>query len=349
MVTGGAGFIGVNFVNFWVREHPEDMVLVLDSLTYAGNRGSLSPLEKNGRIDFLEGDICDAVVVNEVMADREIDTIVHFAAESHVDRSIESPGSFVRTNLQGTHNLLSAARKSWLKGSGVPHRFHHVSTDEVFGSLAASDIPAKENKCYAPSSPYAASKAGSDHLVRAYWHTYGLQITMSNCSNNYGPYHFPEKLIPLCLTNILDGRKLPIYGDGTNIRDWLYVTDHSYGISRILENGVPGESYNIGANNERANLDIVKLLCAKMDQRFFQDSSLSDRFPSAPQARGEYSDSLIEFVPDRLGHDWRYAIDASKIEKELGFAPQETFESGLEKTVDWYLNNELWWRPLLVL
>ena len=347
MVTGGAGFIGVNFVYHWVEAHPDDTVVVLDALTYAGNRLSLEPLEQAARIHFVEGDICDAGLVARVMADHDIDTIVHFAAESHVDRSITGPDAFIRTNLEGTHTLLAAARSAWLSGSGLEHRFHHVSTDEVYGSLAPDDPAFTENTRYEPNSPYSASKAGSDHLVRAYQHTYGLQVTTSNCSNNYGPYHFPEKLIPLCLTRILDGGVIPVYGDGSNIRDWLYVEDHARGIARILEAGTPGEVYNIGGHNEWANLDIVNLLCRVMDERFENDSALATRFPNAPQARGECSDSLIEFVTDRAGHDWRYAIDASKIEQALGFVPNETFETGLAKTVDWYLANEAWWRPLL--
>ena len=347
MVTGEAGFIGVNFVYHWVEAHTDDTVVVLDALTYAGNRLSLEPLEQAAHIRFVEGDICDADLVERVMADNDIDTIVHFAAESHVDRSITGPDAFIRTNLEGTHTLLAAARSAWLSGSGHEHRFHHVSTDEVYGSLAPEDPAFTEPTRYAPNSPYSASKAGSDHLVRAYQHTYGLQVTTSNCSNNYGPYHFPEKLIPLCLTRILDGGVIPVYGDGSNIRDWLYVEDHARGIARILEGGTPGEVYNIGGHNEWANLDIVNLLCRVMDERFANDSALATRFPNAPQARGERSDSLIEFVTDRAGHDWRYAIDASKIEQALGFVPNETFETGLAKTVDWYLANEAWWRPLL--
>ena len=347
LVTGGAGFIGVNFVNHWAQAHPEHTLVVLDALTYAVNRASLAPLEGSGRIEFVEGDICDAALVARVMTDYRTDTIVHFAAESHVDRSITGPDEFIRTNLQGTHVLLAAARNAWLSGSGCEHRFHHVSTDEVYGSLAISDPPFTETTRYEPNSPYSASKAGSDHMVRAYHHTYGLQVTTSNCSNNYGPFHFPEKLIPLCLTRILDGGALPIYGDGTNIRDWLYVEDHARGIAAVLQGGTPGEVYNIGGQNEWANLDIVRLLCRVLDERFAADETLAERFPKAPAARGLSSENLIEFVTDRAGHDWRYAIDASKIEAELGFVPEETFETGLSKTVDWYLDNEDWWRSLL--
>jgi dTDP-glucose 4,6-dehydratase len=347
MVTGGAGFIGVNFVYHWAEAHPEDAVVVLDALTYAGNRDSLAPLEQAGRIHFVEGDICDAPLVDRVMAEHQVSTIVHFAAESHVDRSITGPDAFIHTNLEGTHTLLSAARRAWLSGSGREHRFHHVSTDEVYGSLAPADAPFAETTRYEPNSPYSASKAGSDHLVRAYQHTYGLQATTSNCSNNYGPYHFPEKLIPLCLTRILDGGQLPIYGDGSNIRDWLYVEDHARGIALILESDVAGETYNIGGHNEWANIDIVKALCRLMDDQFAQHPQLAERFPNAPQSRGVSAESLIEFVTDRAGHDWRYAIDATKIERDLGFRPRETFETGLAKTVAWYLDNESWWRPLL--
>jgi len=347
MVTGGAGFIGVNFVYHWVAAHPDDTVVVLDALTYAGNRASLAPLEQAGRVHFVEGDICDAPLVDGVMVEHQIDTIVHFAAESHVDRSIIGPDAFIHTNLEGTHTLLAAARRAWLSGSGREHRFHHVSTDEVYGSLLPSEAPFSETHRYEPNSPYSASKAGSDHLVRAYQHTYGLQVTTSNCSNNYGPYHFPEKLIPLCLTRILDGGRLPVYGDGSNIRDWLYVEDHARGIALILESDVAGETYNIGGHNEWANIDIVKHLCRAIDAQLAQHPQLADRYPQAPQSHRASAESLIEFVTDRAGHDWRYAIDATKIERELGFTPQETFETGLAKTVDWYLNNEPWWRPLL--
>ena len=346
LVTGAAGFIGANFVYHWAEKHPDDTLVAFDALTYAGNRANLTPLEAAGRVHFVRGDICDADTVAKALADYEVDTLVHFAAESHVDRSITGPDAFIQTNVVGTHTLLAAARTAWLSGSGKPHRFHHVSTDEVFGSLSP-DAPAfTEDLRYEPNSPYSASKAGSDHLVRAYHHTYGMEVTTSNCSNNYGPFHFPEKLIPLCLTNILDGLPLPVYGDGSNIRDWLYVRDHCQGIERVIERGTVGETYNIGGNNEWANLDIVKLLCRLVDEKFAANSGLAGRFTQSPAASGE-SASLIQFVEDRAGHDWRYAIDASKIERELGFAPAETFETGIAKTLDWYLDNEDWWRPLL--
>jgi dTDP-glucose 4,6-dehydratase len=271
---------------------------------------------------------------------------VHFAAESHVDRSITAPDAFVRSNVLGTHSLLEAAREVWLAGSGRPHRFHHVSTDEVYGTLGPDDPAFREDTPYAPNSPYAASKAASDHLVRAAHHTYGLQVSTSNCSNNYGPFHFPEKLIPLCLTNALRGRPLPIYGDGSNIRDWLYVEDHCRGIEAVLEHGAVGGTWNIGGNNEWANIAIVKLLCDQLDARFAADPALAARFPDAPAARGVGTRELLLFVEDRAGHDWRYAIDAGRARSELAYAPRESFESGLARTLDWYLANEHWWRPL---
>lgn len=347
MVTGAAGFIGANFVYHWAQTYPDDLIVAFDALTYAGNRASLAPLEASGQVQFVHGDIGDAAIVANTLAEYDINTMVHFAAESHVDRSITGPDAFIQTNIVGTHTLLAAARTAWLTGSGKPHRFHHVSTDEVFGSLTPTAPAFTEDLRYEPNSPYSASKAGSDHLVRAYHHTYGLSVTTSNCSNNYGPFHFPEKLIPLCLTNILDGRPLPVYGDGTNIRDWLFVQDHARGIAAVLDHGVPGETYNIGGNNEWANIDIVKLLCQMMDQRFANDPALAMRFPQAVQASGGSAADLITFVEDRAGHDWRYAIDASKISRELGFSPAETFETGIQKTIDWYLTNEAWWRPLL--
>lgn len=345
LVTGAAGFIGANFVHYWSRQHPEDRIVAYDALTYAGCEASLAPLRALDGFHFVHANICDDDRVLATLREHAIDTIVHFAAESHVDRSITGPDAFIQTNVVGTHALLKAAREYWLSGPGeAPHRFHHVSTDEVYGSLSADAPGFHEEQKYEPNSPYSASKAGSDHLVRAYLHTYGLQVTTSNCSNNYGPYHFPEKLIPLCLTNVLRGMELPVYGDGSNIRDWLYVEDHCRGIERVLLNGAVGETYNIGGNNEWSNLDIVRLLCDRLDARFAADATLYDRYPQAPRdgARG-----LVRFVEDRAGHDWRYAIDAGKITAELGYAPAETFETGLEKTIDWYLANEAWWRPLL--
>lgn len=347
LVTGAAGFIGANFVHYWAQQYPEDRIVAYDALTYAGNRENIAALERHENFTFVHADICDGDTVLRTLREHDVDTIVHFAAESHVDRSISGPDAFIATNVVGTHTLLRAAQSHWLDGRDAAHRFHHVSTDEVYGSLAADAPGFHEEQKYEPNSPYSASKAASDHLVRAYHHTFGLQVSTSNCSNNYGPYHFPEKLIPLCLTNILRGLPLPVYGDGSNIRDWLYVEDHCRGIERVLRNGRVGETYNIGGNNEWSNLDIVNLLCARMDARFAADATLAVRFPAAPQAGGAKAADLIEFVADRAGHDWRYAIDASKIMQELGYNPVETFETGIERTLDWYLENEDWWRPLL--
>ncbi len=348
LVTGAAGFIGANFCHYWHAAHPDDHIVGYDALTYAGNRANLAALAASPRFRFVHADIRDTARVTALLAEEAIDTLVHFAAESHVDRSISGPDAFIESNVVGTHSLLKAAREVWL-ASGAdtrPHRFHHVSTDEVYGSLGPEDSPFTETLAYAPNSPYAASKAGSDHLVRAYHHTYGLSVTTSNCSNNYGPWHFPEKLIPLCITNLLDGKPLPVYGDGRNIRDWLYVEDHCRGIERVLEAGRIGESYNIGGVNEWANIDIVELLCTLADEAFAAEPALAQRFPAAPPARGEPSRGLVRFVSDRPGHDRRYAIDATKIQRELGFAPQERFETGIRKTLRWYLDNEPWWRAI---
>jgi len=345
LVTGAAGFIGANFAHYWMRQHPEDRVVAFDALTYAGNRANLTGLEDKPNFSFVHADICDYDRVLSTLRKHEIDTVVHFAAESHVDRSITGPDAFIETNVVGTHSLLKAARDVWMgSGEDREHRFHHVSTDEVYGSLSADAPGFHEEQKYEPNSPYSASKAASDHLVRAYLHTFGVQVTTSNCSNNYGPYHFPEKLIPLCLTNILRGRPLPVYGDGSNIRDWLYVEDHCRGIEMVILGGRVGDTYNIGGNNEWNNLDIVHLLCDQMDERFAADASLLGRFPDAPDSSAR---DLITFVEDRAGHDWRYAIDATKITRELGYTPHETFETGLKRTLDWYLANEDWWRPLL--
>ena len=347
LVTGAAGFIGANFVHYWAAAHPDDTIVAYDALTYAGNRANLEPLSGDANFSFVHADICDYDRVLATLREHATDTIVHFAAESHVDRSITGPDAFIETNVVGTHSLLKAAREVWLSGDGMDHRFHHVSTDEVYGSLAPGDPGFFEEQKYEPNSPYSASKAASDHLVRAYHHTYGLQVTTSNCSNNYGPYHFPEKLIPLCITNILRGLPLPVYGDGSNIRDWLYVEDHCRGIEKVLEGGRLGETYNIGGNNEWNNLAIVELLCDQLDARFSSDSGLAGRYPDAPQAGGQSARDLITFVEDRAGHDWRYAIDASKISGELAYSPRETFETGIARTLDWFLDNEAWWRPLL--
>ncbi len=349
LVTGAAGFIGVNFVNYWLDRYPEDAVVGLDALTYAGNLASLEAARQHAAFDFVHGDIRDQSLIESLLRERGIDTIVHFAAESHVDRSIAGPDAFIDTNVVGTHSLLKAARAVWLDGEGgvLPHRFHHVSTDEVYGSLNAEDPPFTEDTPYAPNSPYSASKAASDHLVRAYHHTYGLEVSTSNCSNNYGPFQFPEKLIPLVLINILHGRPLPIYGDGRQIRDWLYVDDHARGIDLVLKRGRVGETYNIGGHNEWTNIDIVQLICKLMDQRLADSAELRQRFPESPAVRGQASDSLITHVKDRPGHDIRYAIDATKTTQALGYKPVESFESGIRKTIDWYLDNEDWWRSIM--
>lgn len=345
LVTGGAGFIGANFVRHHREGAPDDRIVVLDALTYSGNRANLDGLSE---VVFVQGDICDTGMVSRLVAEHEIDTIVHFAAESHVDRSISAPDEFITTNIVGTHSLLKAALDAWIvKGSGKPHRFHHVSTDEVYGSLEADDPAFSETTPYAPNSPYSASKAASDHLVRAYHHTFGLETTTSNCSNNYGPFQFPEKLIPLFLLNGLHGRSLPIYGDGMNVRDWLHVEDHCRGIELVLDKGRPGETYNIGGGQELPNLEVIDRICAALDRAFANDPDLARRFPDAPAARGLPTAELKTFVTDRKGHDRRYAIDETKAREELGYAPSRDFAEGFGETLDWYLMNEEWWRPLL--
>jgi dTDP-glucose 4,6-dehydratase len=339
IITGGAGFIGSNFVRHWCDRYPGDRVVVLDALTYAGNRATLADLEAADRLRFVQGDITDRALIDQLLSEEQIDTIAHFAAESHVDRSILGPGAFVQTNVVGTFTLLEAFRHHWLAaGKPADWRFLHVSTDEVYGSLGEDDPAFSETTPYAPNSPYSASKAGSDHLARAYFHTYGMPTIITNCSNNYGPYHFPEKLIPLMCINILLGKPLPVYGDGQNIRDWLYVEDHCSGIDVAIHKGRPGEAYNIGGNNEVRNLDLVKLLCELMDELAPQ---YGWNLPQQP------SSNLITFVTDRPGHDRRYAINAEKIRTELGWAPSVTVEEGLRRTVTWYLTNRSWWEPLL--
>jgi dTDP-glucose 4,6-dehydratase len=345
LVTGGAGFIGANFVHHWLREHAGGRLVVLDALTYAGNRMSLVPVESRQEFRFVQGNICDTGLVQQLLREEGLDTVVHFAAESHVDRSIAGPGAFIETNVVGTHSLLEAARKVWLEERTVgSHRFHHVSTDEVYGSLAPEDPPFHERTPYAPNSPYSASKAASDHLVRAYHHTYGLEVTTSNCSNNYGPYHFPEKLIPLVIVNILHGRPLPVYGDGRNVRDWLHVSDHCRAIELILARGRPGEVYNVGGRSEGQNLDLVRSVCAVAEVTFGADEELRKLFPQCPR---ESLCDLIRFVKDRPGHDRRYAIDCSKIERELSFVPRIKLVQGLQDTFTWYVNNEPWWRSVM--
>ena len=330
LVTGGAGFIGANFVLDWLAASDEP-VINLDALTYAGNRETLAPLEGDARHLFVHGDICDRALVERLFAEHQPRAVVHFAAESHVDRSIHGPGAFVRTNVDGTFTLLEAARMHWSAlpaGEREAFRFLHVSTDEVYGSLGPNDPAFTETKAYEPNSPYSASKAASDHLVRAWHHTYGLPVLTTNCSNNYGPYQFPEKLIPLMIVNALAGKPLPIYGDGQNVRDWLYVGDHCSAIREVLARGRLGETYNVGGWNEMANIDIVHALCALLDEL-------------RPDADGSYA-RLITYVKDRPGHDRRYAIDAHKIERELGWRPAETFQTGIRKTVQWYLDNPGW-------
>ena len=333
LITGGAGFIGSNFVLDWLAQSDETVVN-LDKLTYAGNRQNLASLDGDVRHRFVRGDIGDAALLTSLFAAHRFRAVVHFAAESHVDRSIHGPGEFIQTNIVGTFTLLEAVRAhvhALDAAERSAFRFLHVSTDEVYGSLAAGDAPFTELHRYEPNSPYSASKAASDQLVRAYHHTYGLPVVTTNCSNNYGPLHFPEKLIPLCILNALGGTPLPVYGDGQQIRDWLYVKDHCTAIRRVLEAGRPGETYNIGGWNEKPNLDVVTTLCAMLDQL-------------APRAGGGSYAQQITFVADRPGHDRRYAIDARKIERELGWRPAETFESGIAKTVAWYLANDAWLR-----
>lgn len=344
LVTGGAGFIGANFVRYWGARHPDDQVIILDSFTYAGNRDSLTPLSG---IEIVTGDIRDGSLVKKLLSDHEIDTIVHFAAESHVDRSIDAPDVFLETNILGTHELLKSAKSVWLdSGTGKPHRFHHVSTDEVYGTLGETDPAFSENTPYAPNSPYAASKAASDHLVRSYYHTFGLEVTTTNCSNNYGPFQFPEKLIPLFLINALHGRNLPIYGDGRQVRDWLYVEDHCRGIEMVLDNGKIGDCYNIGGGEEMPNLLVIDTLCKAIDTAFQNDSTLAMRFPECPAANGQPTSSLKTYVADRPGHDRRYAIDETKIRTELGYKPERTFSEYFDATIIWYLENEHWWRAI---
>jgi len=353
LVTGGAGFIGANFVHYWLKNYPDDQVVVLDALTYAGNLANLAPVQDQQNFSFVQGNICEQGLVESLLLEHDIDTLVHFAAESHVDRSITGPDAFIETNIIGTYNLLKAAKQVWIDNpqnagkAPIEHRFHHVSTDEVYGTLSATDPAFTETTAYAPNSPYSASKAASDHLVRAYHHTYGLNVSTSNCSNNYGPYHFPEKLIPLVITNILHNKILPVYGDGMQIRDWLYVEDHAYGIDLVLQKGKVGETYNIGGNNEWANIHIVQEICGLMEQAFANNSALAEKFPEAFAAIAQNTASLITYVQDRPGHDRRYAIDATKTRDELGYVPRESFATGIAKTVQWYLDNEAWWQAVM--
>ncbi|MDQ7010197.1 MAG: dTDP-glucose 4,6-dehydratase [Mariprofundaceae bacterium] len=324
LVTGGAGFIGCNFVRHMLAHDPDVRIVTLDALSYAGSLENLDDLPDGSRHVFMEGDICDRALVDRLLRKHAVDTIVHFAAESHVDNSIAGPAVFVQTNVVGTFTLLEAARSYWQEREWgeTDCRFHHISTDEVYGTLGEDDTAFTETTPYAPNSPYSATKAGSDHLVRAWFHTYGLPVTTTNCSNNYGPYQHAEKFIPTVIRCCAQGRPIPVYGDGTNIRDWLYVDDHCTGIEVVIRRGEPGEVYNIGGGNEWANINIVHYICGLMDEK---------RPQHAPH------ENLVSFVDDRPGHDWRYAIDASKMTRELGWEPAETFESGIGKTVDWYL------------
>ncbi|SNY78289.1 dTDP-glucose 4,6-dehydratase [Enterobacter sp. CC120223-11] len=338
LVTGGAGFIGSAVVRHIINE-TSDSVVVIDKLTYAGNLASLASVAQSERFAFEHVDICDRAALDAVFAQYQPDCVMHLAAESHVDRSIDGPAAFIETNIVGTYQLLEATRNWWSEldaGKKAAFRFHHISTDEVYGDLHGSDDFFTETTPYAPSSPYSASKAGSDHLVRAWLRTYGLPTLVTNCSNNYGPCHFPEKLIPLTILNALAGKPLPVYGNGLQVRDWLYVEDHARALYRVATTGAVGETYNIGGHNERKNIDVVRTVCALLEELV----------PHKPEGVERYED-LITFVTDRPGHDVRYAIDASKIERELGWTPEETFETGMRKTVQWYLENQSWWQQVL--
>ncbi|MGY5746017.1 dTDP-glucose 4,6-dehydratase [Vibrio antiquarius] len=338
LVTGGAGFIGSAVVRHIIRD-TQDSVVNLDKLTYAGNLESLVDVADSDRYYFEQVDICDQTELDRVFSEHQPDMVMHLAAESHVDRSIDGPAAFIETNVMGTYHLLEAARQYWSsleEANKSAFRFHHISTDEVYGDLEGTDDLFTETTSYAPSSPYSASKASSDHLVRAWQRTYGLPTLVTNCSNNYGPYHFPEKLIPLMILNALDGKPLPVYGDGMQIRDWLFVEDHARALYKVVTEGEIGETYNIGGHNEKANIEVVKTICALLE----------DLRPDKPAGVESY-ESLITYVKDRPGHDVRYAIDATKIAQELNWTPEETFESGIRKTVEWYLNNPQWWQRVL--
>jgi len=341
LVTGAAGFIGANFVRYWLETFPDDVIVIVDAMTYAGNRANLDGLLSD-RCSLETCDINETDRIKDLLRDKNLNTIVHFAAESHVDRSIEGPDAFIEANILGTHSLLKAARAVWQTEGLAPdnHRFHHVSTDEVYGTLNMEDPAFTETTAYAPNSPYSASKASSDFLVRSYHHTYGLNVTTSNCSNNYGPYHFPEKLIPLIIINLLHGKALPIYGDGKNIRDWLYVEDHARGIEKVLNKGRVGETYNIGGVNEWTNIDIVNLVCKLMDQRFADNDTLKADYPECPASKQQACNSLITYVTDRAGHDFRYAIDTARIRDELGYEPAVSFEVVASRS-GWKLSRRL--------
>ena len=346
LITGGAGFIGQNLVHRVAASRPDLPIVVVDALTYAANPSSLAPLLDAGRITFIEADIVDAARMRDIVGAHDVTRIAHLAAESHVDRSIVEPDAFFDTNIAGTYALLKAARTVW-QGATDGRLFLHVSTDEVFGDLAEGDPPFNEDTPYRPSSPYSASKAASDHLVRAFQRTYGLPVVVTNCSNNYGPYQHPEKLIPLTILNALRGLALPVYGDGRNIRDWLYVEDHCAGLEAALFRGQVGETYCIGGGSERRNIEVVHAICDAIDRRLTMEQALGAEWPSCPAAAGGSCRDLIRFVTDRPGHDHRYAIDSAKIARELGVTPAQSFESGIARTVDWYLANAAWWRQAL--
>jgi dTDP-glucose 4,6-dehydratase len=338
LITGGAGFIGSAVIRHIIK-NTQDTAINLDKLTYAGNLESLSTVDNSERYFFEQVDICNRIELDRVFQEYQPDVVMHLAAESHVDRSIDGPAAFIETNIVGTYTLLEATRAYWNElelEKKLAFRFHHISTDEVYGDLEGTDDLFTETTSYSPSSPYSASKASSDHLVRAWQRTYGLPTLVTNCSNNYGPYHFPEKLIPLVILNAMEGKPLPVYGNGMQIRDWLFVEDHARALYKVMTEGVVGETYNIGGHNEKANIDVVKTICLLLEELV----------PSKPEGVVRYSD-LITYVTDRPGHDVRYAIDATKIENDLNWTPEETFESGIRKTVEWYLNNSNWWRRVL--
>jgi dTDP-glucose 4,6-dehydratase len=347
LITGGAGFIGQNLVHAWRTARPDDRLIVVDAMTYAANVRSLEPLIADGSILFVRGDVRDAALMRRLFDEHEFTRVVHLAAESHVDRSIVDPEAFLQTNVLGTFTLLKAALDAWRSSGTIDSaRFLHVSTDEVYGSLGSGDPAFSESSPYRPSSPYAASKAASDHLVRSFVATYGMPALITNCSNNYGPYQHPEKLIPLMIIHALEGKSLPVYGDGSNIRDWLHVSDHCDALMAVIERGRIGETYNVGGGNERNNRDVVGLICDALDDAFANDSSLAARFRSCPAASRQPCRTLISYVTDRPGHDHRYAIDAAKLARELGKQCSVQFEAGLRQTVRWYLEQEDWWRDV---
>jgi dTDP-glucose 4,6-dehydratase len=348
LITGGAGFIGQNLVHAWRAARPADRLTIVDAMTYAANVRSLEPLIAGGSIAFVKGDIGDAQLMQRLFQEKSFSRVAHLAAESHVDRSISDPQAFLQTNVLGTATLLKTALDYWREAAMLgTARFLHVSTDEVYGSLGPQEPAFTESSPYRPNSPYAASKASSDHLVRAYVATYGMPALITNCSNNYGPYQHPEKLIPLMIIHALEGKPLPVYGDGSNVRDWLHVSDHCDALISVMERGRPGETYNVGGGNERNNREVVGLICASIDSAFSSDALLRSRFPSCPAAKGSSCHELITFVTDRPGHDHRYAIDSAKLARETGSQCKVGFENGLRQTVQWYLEQEPWWRDVI--